>query len=233
MVTLDGGNRTQTCVCPHDCADTCSLLAHVQGGRLVRVTGNPNHPVTRGFLCRKVSRYPELVYHPDRILFPMVRVGVKGEGRFRRVSWSEAIERIVTRWQRILAHAGPRAILPFCGSGNEGVINGHLAGRRFFNRLGSLQMVRTICTKAGRLGYQAVMGTSLGADPTRVAEAGVIIVWGANTASTPCTSMPCSVRPGAAAPALPWSIRCGWGAVRAPSGSCVPVRARMPPWRWR
>ncbi len=171
-------------VCPHDCPDTCSILSRVEGGRLVKISGNPDHPVTRGTLCRKVLRAPERVYAKDRLLFPMMRDGPKGEGKFKRISWAGAIEAITGRWREIVAKDGPHAVLPFFGSGTEGLVHGHIAGRRFFNRLGSLQLDRTICTKAGRQGYQYTMGASLGADPTAIKDCGLIIDWGVNSAST-------------------------------------------------
>jgi anaerobic selenocysteine-containing dehydrogenase len=171
-------------VCPHDCADTCSIVSTVRGGRLIAVRGNPRHPVTRGFVCRKLARAPAHVHGEGRILRPLLRDGPKGAGRFRPASWDEAVAAIAGRWRRILAEDGPYAILPFFGSGTEGLVNGHLVGRRFFNRLGTLQLVRTICTKAGRTGYRLTMGTSQGAEPTAAAGAGLVVAWGLNASST-------------------------------------------------
>jgi anaerobic selenocysteine-containing dehydrogenase len=170
--------------CPHDCADKCSIVSFVEGGRLTQVTGNPAHPVTRGFVCGKLARAPEFVYAPDRLTRPLLRTGDKGEGRFQSIAWEDAITIIVERWRRILAEHGPYAILPYFGSGTEGLVHGHLAGRRFFNRLGTLQLERTICTKAGRLGYQYTMGTSQGADPTAIADVKLVVAWGVNAAAT-------------------------------------------------
>ncbi len=177
-------------VCPHDCPDTCSILSHIKGGRLVKVEGNPQHPVTRGFLCPKVRRYPERVYSPDRVLYPMERVGPKGSGRFQRISWAEAVETIVSKWKVIIARGGTRAILPYYGSGTLGMVHGKLAGKRFFNRLGTLQLDRTICTKAGRIGYLYTMGTSEGADPRGIPYAKLVIAWGTNTFSTNVHQLP-------------------------------------------
>ncbi len=183
-ISSNPDNQTIHSVCPHDCPDTCSIISHVTDGRLVRVEGNPNHPVTRGFICRKIMRAPERVYDPERLLYPMKRVGAKGEGRFERISWDQAIAVITGRWREICGNRGGEAILPFFGSGTEGLVNGHIAGRRFFNRLGSLQLDRTICTKAGRTGYRYTMGSSVGAEPTAVENIKLIIAWGVNTAST-------------------------------------------------
>lgn len=175
-------------VCPHDCADTCSILSHVEGGRLVRVEGNPNHPVTQGYLCRKFSRIQERVYRDDRLLYPLKRVGKKGGADFQRISWGEAVETIAGRWREIIADqgpdGGPYAILPFNGSGTEGLVHGDIVGKRFFNRLGTIQLVRTICTRAGRTGFRYTMGSSAGADPTAAGDAKLVILWGINTAST-------------------------------------------------
>jgi len=177
-------------VCPHDCPDTCSILSHVKGGRLVKVEGNPHHPVTRGFLCPKVRHYPERVYSPERVLYPMKRVGPRGSGRFQRISWGEAVETIASRWKAIIAREGPRAILPYYGSGTLGMVHGKLAGKRFFNRLGTLQLDRTICTKAGRIGYLYTMGTSEGADPRGIPYSRLVIAWGTNTFSTNVHQLP-------------------------------------------
>src|SRR6266436_5731665 len=78
-------------VCPHDCPDTCSMLVTVEDGRAVRIAGDRDHPFTQGFLCTKVSKYLERTYHSDRLTFPQIRVGAKGEGRFRRATWDEAL----------------------------------------------------------------------------------------------------------------------------------------------
>lgn len=178
------GDGVVQSVCPHDCADTCSILSSVEGGRLTSVAGNPDHPVTQGFLCKKLMRSPDRVYSPERILHPLKRNGPKGSGQFEPITWDQAIREITDNWKRIVDQHGPLAILPFCGSGTEGLVNGDLAGKRFFNRLGTLQLVRTICTRAGRTGYRYTMGESVGADPTRIADSKLVIAWGANTPTT-------------------------------------------------
>ena len=97
--------------CPHDCPDTCAMRLTVQDGRLIRVQGDPDHPPTHGALCTKVSRYAERVYHPDRVLYPMKRVGPKGSGQFERVSWDPALTDIAGRLKAIAAR-DPQAIVP-------------------------------------------------------------------------------------------------------------------------
>ena len=177
----DGILRT---ICPHDCADTCSVLAKVEDGRLVKVEGDSSHPVTQGFLCRKLSPAPARVYRDDRLATPLRRTGPKGSGQFEPVSWDDALATIAGRWQAIVAQDGPQAIVPFFGSGTEGLVHGEISGKRFFNRLGTLQPIRTICTRAGRTGYRHTMGTNVGADPTALDGIDLVVSWGLNAPST-------------------------------------------------
>ena len=107
--------------CPHDCPDTCSLLTTVENGRAVKVQGNPEHPLTDGVLCAKVSRYTERTYHPERILTPLRRIGPKGSGQFEPVGWDEALDDIAARLAAIAAR-DPQAILPYSYAGTMGLI---------------------------------------------------------------------------------------------------------------
>ena len=110
--------KTVRAVCPHDCPDTCSMVVTVKDGRAVSLKGDRDHPFTDGFLCQKVNHYLERVYHPDRLKYPLLRTGPKGSGRFRRISWDEAIERITSTFREIAASAdGPQAILPYSYAG--------------------------------------------------------------------------------------------------------------------
>src|SRR2546430_16898741 len=117
--------QTVRAVCPHDCPDTCGLVVKVRDGRAVELRGDRDHPFTQGFLCQKVTRYLERVYHPDRLEYPMKRVGPKGAGRFVRVSWDEAALTIARRFQEIAASAdGPQAIPPYSYAGTMGKLHG-------------------------------------------------------------------------------------------------------------
>ncbi|MDP3047592.1 MAG: molybdopterin oxidoreductase family protein [Chloroflexota bacterium] len=170
--------------CPHDCPDTCSWLVTVRNGRAVRIEGDPTHPHTRGFLCAKVRQYLSLVYHPDRILHPLMRVGAKGEGRFQRVSWEEALDTIARRWTELCTSHGPETILPYSYSGTLGVVHNDSLDRRFFHRLGASELDRTICSAAGTAGIRYTLGARLGADPETMPQARLVLIWGANPAST-------------------------------------------------
>src|SRR5580658_5853833 len=100
-------------VCALDCPDTCSLLVNVEDGRASRLRGNPDHPVTRGSLCGKVAKYLEREYSAQRLLYPQKRVGAKGEGRFERISWDEALDEIASRLHSVSSEFGPEAVLPY------------------------------------------------------------------------------------------------------------------------
>src|SRR5436190_1946499 len=96
-LTLDSPRMIVKAVCPHDCPDTCSMLVTVEDGRAIRIAGNPEHSFTNGFLCTKVAKYLERTYHPDRLQFPQIRIAAKGEGKFRRATWDEALTLIASR----------------------------------------------------------------------------------------------------------------------------------------
>src|SRR5262245_60178096 len=124
--------------CPHDCPDACAMLVTVENGRAVRVAGDPDHPVTQGFLCAKVNRYVESTYHRDRVLYPIRRVGPKGRGEFERITWDQALDEIATRLTAIVKSPdGPQAILPYSYAGTMGLLQGSSIDRRFFHLLGA------------------------------------------------------------------------------------------------
>jgi anaerobic selenocysteine-containing dehydrogenase len=169
--------------CPHDCPDTCSMLTTVAGGIAIKVQGNPAHPHTDGALCTKVSRYPERTYHPERLLFPMKRIGPKGAGQFERVSWDAALQDIAGRLQTI-ASRGPeaaQAILPYSYAGTMGLVQGDSMSSRFFHQLGASLLDRTICAAAGGEGITQTLGGKVGMRVEFFAESKLILIWGSNS----------------------------------------------------
>ena len=161
------------------------MLVTLDGDRAVSVSGDREHPFTRGFLCHKVSRYPERVYHRDRLQFPMRRIGPKGSGQFERISWDAALDEIAERWKPIMnGPHGPQAILPYSYCGTMGKIQSEGLDRRFFHRLGTSLLDRTICATAGVAGYTATIGSRQGTDPEAFSQSKYIINWGSNTAVT-------------------------------------------------
>jgi anaerobic selenocysteine-containing dehydrogenase len=156
----------------------------VEGGRATRLRGDAEHPVTRGFLCAKVARYLEREYSPERLRYPQKRVGAKGEGRFERISWDEALDAIARELERVSAESGPEAILPYSYAGTMGLLNGSGMDRRFFHRLGASRLDRTICSTAGGAGLSEALGVRYGTDPEQVPHARLILAWGANILGT-------------------------------------------------
>lgn len=182
--TLAAGSTTQSVVrgaCPHDCPDTCATLTTVTDGRATRIQGDPDHPVTSGFLCAKVNRYLERTYHQERLLYPMKRVGPKGAGQFQRVTWDEALADITSRLQGLVDSHGAESILPYSYAGTMGVIQSSSVDRRFFHALGASRLDRTICATAGGEGMLMTNGSKLGPDPESVVHADLILLWGTNT----------------------------------------------------
>lgn len=177
--------ETRKSVCALDCPDTCSVLVDIDdSGRARRLRGNPDHPITRGFLCAKVTKYLDREYHPQRLLYPQRRVGAKGEGRFERVSWDEALDDIASRLRSIADTHGPEAVLPYSYAGTMGLLNGAGMDRRFFHRLGASRLDRTICSSTGGAALMLSQGIRLGMPPEHFATSKLIIAWGANILGT-------------------------------------------------
>ena len=190
--------------CPHDCPDACGVLITVQDGRATKIQGDPEHPVTRGFLCAKVAKYLDRVYSPDRVLYPLRRIGPKGpeagqqsfapHGQpgaavptqtdrtqtWERISWDQALDEIASRLRAISAEFGSEAILPYSFGGTLGALNSASMDRRFFHRLGASQLERAICSAAGEAGLESVLGVKMGTEPEQFRHAKYIIAWASN-----------------------------------------------------
>jgi anaerobic selenocysteine-containing dehydrogenase len=170
-------------VCPYDCPDTCGLLVEVKDGKAIKVSGDPEHPFTRGTLCVKMNRYQETVHSPLRLTRPLLRTGAKGSGEFRPISWEEAIDRTTEHWQKIIDQYGSEVILPYSYAGTMGLIQRN-AGHPFFHRLGASRLDRTICSPAKEMGWKVVMGETSAPHPDEVAESDLVILWGINAVAT-------------------------------------------------
>ncbi|MEU6040094.1 molybdopterin oxidoreductase family protein [Actinomadura sp. NPDC047616] len=168
--------------CPLDCPDDCSWVVTVRDGEAVGLRGNPDHPYTRGALCTKVNRWLERAGDADRIRYPLRRTGRKGEGRFERISWDEALDEIATRLDHVVRGHGGEAIWPYWGTGTLGYVQGleGTAGRRFFNVLGASAHDANICSSAGSSGLKCTIGSSAGMDPEDLAHARLVLLWGTN-----------------------------------------------------
>ena len=170
--------------CGHDCPDTCSWVVEVRDGVAERLYGDPAHPFTRGTLCAKVNHYLERVHHPERVLHPLKRAGTKGEGRFVRVSWDEALADIASRWRAIAAESGAEAILPYSSAGVQGLIQMASLDRRLFGSMGCSGLDRKICGAVAAAGLSATIGCGTGIDPEEIVHSRFIVLWGTNTIVT-------------------------------------------------
>ncbi len=171
-------------VCPHDCPDTCGVVTEVEDGRAVGFSGDPEHPVTRGWLCAKVRPYLDHVYHADRLLYPLRRVGPKGGGQWQRTTWTEALELIAAKWRALIASHGAEAILPYSYSGTLGLVQMTVSSARLWNRLGASQLQRSICGAAAEMAVEATLGRRWSPPYADVAHSRLVILWGHNPVST-------------------------------------------------
>ncbi|MGB8259488.1 MAG: molybdopterin-dependent oxidoreductase [Terracidiphilus sp.] len=177
-------------VCSHDCPDSCAVLVTVDAeGRAVKVAGDPRQPVTQGFLCGKVAKYLDLVYAPERILYPLRRKAGEKKGprprgeeheAFERVSWDEALDGIAARLRETAERWGPESILPYSYAGTIAQLGYGSMDRRFFHRLGASQLDRTICSEAGGEAWNLVYGRKLGTPAEDFRLARLVLAWGAN-----------------------------------------------------
>ena len=128
------------------------MIASIEDGRVTGLAGDPEHPYTRGVICRKMKRYHERQYSESRLRYPMKREGKKGEGRFTRISWDEAYSILTGKIQKTIEDYGGDAILPFVYAGNMGAVN-RFAGYPLFNKLGTSRLLETICSTAAKAGW--------------------------------------------------------------------------------
>ena len=171
--------------CPHDCPDTCAMKITVDaGGRAVSVKGDPEHPITAGFLCGKVSNYLDRVYADDRLLHPLIRTGPKGAAQFRRATWEEAIALSARRLRETIDEHGGASVLPYSFMGTQGMLQSGSIAYRFMNAIGASKLERTICASAGLAGVRATQGASPEVDPEDWPHARYLLIWGWNPMST-------------------------------------------------
>jgi len=170
-------------VCPHDCPSTCALDVEVLDQRTIGTVRGADNPYTAGVICNKVMRYAERVHHPDRVLHPMLRDGPKGTGQFRRISWDDALDRIVAAVTEATARHGSEAVWPYSSAGTMGLVNRDGIFRlrhamRWSSRKG------TICSTIAAAGWTAGCGRVTGVDPREMAVADLNVLWGTNPVST-------------------------------------------------
>ncbi len=170
--------QTIRVTCAHDCPCMCSLLAQVDNGRLIKISGDPEQPFTAGFACAKVNRDAEVVHSPERIRTPLRRTGPKGSGAFEPISWDAALGEIEARWKAIIAADGPLALLGYAYSSHQGQINRHLPNG-LFHALGTSRLqAGTVCDTCADAAWELTLGPVGCIDPDMIAESELILVWG-------------------------------------------------------
>ncbi len=181
-------------VCPHDCPSACALEVEVLDAHTIgRVYGAEDQTYTAGVICAKVARYAERAHHKDRLLYPLLRVGPKGEGRFKRISWDEALDRAGEAMLEAEAKHGPAAVWPYFYAGTMGLVM-----RDGINRLRHAKKYSgffdTICTAMSWAGYLAGAGRLTGADPREMAVSDCVVIWGTNAVATQVNVMTHALR---------------------------------------
>jgi anaerobic selenocysteine-containing dehydrogenase len=174
------GSTRAVSACPLDCPDACSLDVRIEDGRVVSIGGSDTNPITQSYICAKVRRYPEHLYGPDRIRFPQVRTGRKGEGHFRRVSWDDALERVASRMKALAASGRAERILPFSYGGSNGYLSQDTTDARLFGRLGASRLARTVCAAPSGAAALGLYGKMAGVALQDYVHAKLIILWGVN-----------------------------------------------------
>ncbi len=172
--------QTLPSVCPMDCPDSCSLEVEVTDGRVARIKGTSRNPLTEDFICSKVAHYAKRVYGKDRLLYPMRRLGAKGEGRFERISWNEALNLICDNAKAIRAQWGGEAILPYSYGGSNGLLAQDTIDKAFFAKLGASRLERAVCAVPATEAARGMYGKMAGVAFEDYVYARSIIIWGAN-----------------------------------------------------
>ncbi|MFL6237202.1 MAG: molybdopterin-dependent oxidoreductase [Thermoanaerobaculia bacterium] len=170
--------------CPLDCPDACSLEVRVVDGRVVKVDGDHRNPVTGGYICAKVRRTPDHLYGPERLLHPARRVGPKGEGRFERISWDEALALAAERMREARESFGGESILPLCYGGSNGLLTQDTTDARLFHRLGASKLARTVCAAPSGRAAIGLYGKMAGVAYPDFPKAKLIVLWGANPSAS-------------------------------------------------
>jgi anaerobic selenocysteine-containing dehydrogenase len=171
-------------VCPLDCPDSCSLDVTVQDGRVTVVDGSRLNPVTDGYICAKVRRFPERVYGPDRLLYPAIRKGPKGVALFERVTWEQALQTIADRLTDVRERFGGEAILPYSYGGSNGLLTQDTSDATLFRRLGASRLARTVCAAPTGIAFESLYGRMPSVAYQDFVHARLIIIWGANPSAS-------------------------------------------------
>ena len=159
-------------------------MVTVEDGVATKLRGNPDHPYSRGELCPKVNRFLDRVYSPDRLLYPLRRVGAKGDGRFERISWDAALAEIAREWRSRVDRFGGETLLPFWSAGTQGHVQADSLSARLFTLLGASRQGGSLCGATAGAGVAATLGTGKTIDSDSIRHSRFIVLWGTNTRIT-------------------------------------------------
>jgi anaerobic selenocysteine-containing dehydrogenase len=180
--------------CPHDCPSACALDVEViDGASIGRVRGSKLQTYTAGVVCAKVARYAERIHHPDRLTYPMFRVGPKGSGKFARISWDDALDEIANRFNAAEREYGADSVWPYYYDGTMGLVMSD-----GINRLAHVKKYSrfygTICSTVARVGFAVGAGNGGGVDPREMALSDFVVIWGGNPVNTQVNVMTHAMR---------------------------------------
>ena len=156
---IEGAKEVVT-ICPF-CSVCCQVIAYVRDGKLVSTEGDPDHPITQGHLCLKAFANVQKINSPDRVKYPMLRVGERGEGKFKRISWDEAMDWMVDKIHTIQEQYGSEAIMEYCYSGNREHMAKSVSGR-LWNLMGASKLVGSFCLLSGVAGSEGTVDPRTG-----------------------------------------------------------------------
>jgi anaerobic selenocysteine-containing dehydrogenase len=178
------GHSTVRTACPLDCPDSCTIDVTVENGRILEIDGGDENPTTRSYICAKVRRFASRVYGEDRLLYPAMRQGARGNGVFTRVTWDEALDHIADKMRGIQQRWGAEAILPFCYGGSNGLLTQDTNDAALFRAFKTSRLARTVCAAPTGAANQALYGKMPGVSYLDYPHAKLIILWGVNPAAS-------------------------------------------------
>ena len=193
-VRLPNAKRIGFSACPHDCPSTCALEVELIDERTIgRVHGAKDNDYTAGVICAKVARYAEREHHAERLLHPLQRVGEKGAGEFRPISWDDALDLVAEKFLQAEQRHGAESVWPYFYAGTMGLVM-----RDGINRLRHVKKYSgfhsTICVNPAYAGFAAGVGRIAGVDPREMAKSDLVVIWGTNAVNTQVNVMTHAVR---------------------------------------
>jgi anaerobic selenocysteine-containing dehydrogenase len=193
-VRLPTTERIGYSACPHDCPSTCALEVELVDEHTIgRVYGSKDNDYTAGVICAKVARYAEREHHAERLLHPLQRVGEKGGGEFRRISWDYALDLVAEKFLQAEQRYGAESVWPYYYAGTMGLVM-----RDGINRLRHAKKYSgfhsTICVNPAYAGFAAGVGRIAGVDPREMAKSDLVVIWGTNAVNTQVNVMTHAMR---------------------------------------